>query len=350
MNWNKCVEECLNNRVTRYSRTVLSWGVPAIFVIIYALLSVVAVGIAQRNWAWNGDPRATIAMMVDGTAALPYVGRVLIPQSVHVLSMLIPPEYQSALVTINQWVRCYPEGKNFAEIMVSLFAYGFAFSYALILYALAKNLLPQERLGALVVPVISLLMVSAINYNMRLYDFSTLFLMTGCYYFLVKQAWWRFLCCFALALLNKESTVFIMVLYAVWARDKMSRRAYVFFGVAQLALAVLIKGIIQWSFRNNPGVFLEFNWRLQMDYFLNPLWPHNYVSILAFVLMLLYGWKNKPIFLKQAVLMLFPMSVAFFFVGYPGEFRVFYDIFPIFALLITDTFIRMARIEPQKSS
>jgi hypothetical protein len=107
----------------------------------------------------------------------------------------------------------------------------------------------------------------------------------------------------------------------------------------QLAVYGLVQALIRFAFQENPGAPLQ--WHLpdqllvmrrvlsdpvQLLVSLVPL-----VLIVAFVL---HGWRRKPQFLRDGLVLLPVFLILYVLWGYPSEIRVMLEVYPVVALLM----------------
>ncbi len=57
-----------------------------------------------------------------------------------------------------------------------------------------------------------------------------------------------------------------------------------------------------------------------------------------------YRWRTKPEFLRCGLWLFVPFTVLFLLGGFPGEYRVFYEVLPILVLLTTASVVELAGI------
>jgi hypothetical protein len=69
------------------------------------------------------------------------------------------------------------------------------------------------------------------------------------------------------------------------------------------------------------------------------------VILVGLSFLVFYGWRDKPIFLRLASTILIPLAGLYFVYGFPFEFRVFYEAYPIIVALGLGSFLRLL---PQK--
>lgn len=327
----------------------------------YVLLHFIMVSNLGDSWR-----AATVEGMVNGTAEKPYVYRLLIPKVIGVLVDASPLSFQQSmnqqLSTLNQ----YPLVKHFfaqrkgleqvfaktdqlyLRLVAIVVSYGCLLGYVWVLYKLAVRLLPGQDTVALITPIVGLLMVPALAYpTMYLYDMGVLVLSACCYYAIATHRWRWYYLWLVLACLNKESALFIILFFTVWCFGRLPRRAWIKHVLWQLAIFMVIKHTLYLAYLYNPGVFLATYY--QPSQIMTLLRGYNYSQFAVFLVitvLLTYRWQQKPPFARYGLWVLGAMFIAYLFFGKPYEYRVFYDIVPLMAILVTHTLVALAAPGP----
>jgi hypothetical protein len=160
-----------------------------------------------------------------------------------------------------------------------------------------------------------------------------------------------------LVILNKESSLVLPVLLApIFLRDGR-RKALSLFAVMMLAGGVVF-WLVRSHYSDNPGQGVDFQLWLNMEFYSSPrswlffmaiyapLLPFprgfNVIWVLFVAAMLFFGWREKPVILKQmfwvACAVNLPLFVLF---GFKDEMRNLSLVFPAMYLLSTDTMMRL---------
>src|SRR5262249_54344419 len=116
-----------------------------------------------------------------------------------------------------------------------------------------------------------------------------------------------------------------------------------FWGLFALQLVVYasIRLGIMLKFQNNPGEIIENHLFEHLQFIqARPFLVFAYLIYIVFMAIAVRkDWKKKPLFLREALLILTPtMLMLYLLGGYPFELRVFYEIYPIIFLLASSTF------------
>lgn len=122
----------------------------------------------------------------------------------------------------------------------------------------------------------------------------------------------------------------------------MPRSQFLTLIVMQVAVYALVKGWLFFEFRNNPGELVEIHLtEYQMVFQKQPWVGIISLFILATLLLLVFcNWKRKPLFLRHALVMVLPLLALIVPFGFPYEFRVFYEVYPVFSLLVILNIVR----------
>lgn len=190
-----------------------------------------------------------------------------------------------------------------------------------------------------------------IRYVNYVYDLPTLFLFTLGLLLMLRRQWRAFLVVYALACLNKETTILLTLVFVIhFLRDAWLERArFVRLVLLQLGLFVALKLALSWVFRANPGTFVELhlldhNLDVLKSFLLKPSFAAE-APWLGVLLLTFYRWSSKPAFLRHALWILVPIVAAMPLWGVLGELRVYYEAFPIVALLVVQSVAEIVGIE-----
>jgi len=181
------------------------------------------------------------------------------------------------------------------------------------------------------------------RYNTYLYDFTTLFLFTLGLAMMIRRKWISYLFVFVLACLNKETTILLTCIYAIhfFKHQELNLSDYIFILLIQIGIYISIKIFIDTLFIHNKGAFLEFWLTRNINFLLQPYPIVTYLQWLILGFLVIYKWSEKPLFLKQGLLILIPLLGSTLIWGWIDELRDYYEVYPIVILLISYS---MARI------
>ena len=313
------------------------------------------------NNSYLGDqyPRTRFDAMVDGYASKPFIYRQLVPIMIRSVDAVTPPalregvnawidsvKYDAAYVPIRDYIPWFLETfplkiTHYKRLVGSVIILGFLVGYMAGIYCLGRAMFPDRPAVALFAPVFAVIAFSSFGYQWQyIYDIPCLCLSTACFYFMYKQRFRMYLLVFFLSVINKETAIFSLVFFTIWHWNRLGSRKFALLWALQCAIYISVKIVISMLYMNNPGFFLEQNMQLVLARDLLGESNINRIVIFAAMwFMLTHHWQDKPLFLKQALLVLPLLYVAYFFYGYPHEYRVFFDLHGPLILLLSHTLV-----------
>jgi len=328
------------------------------FISLYVLLSayVMLIFIASPDFG-DRDGRITVSGMVHGTSYRPYVYRMVVPKLTELVVALTPAELESSMndelkqnavigfiVGINPMAVAHifalPD-LLYTRFVAVLIMSGFIAGYVVVLYRLAAFLFPKQWAASLFAPIMGLVMVPACTYPaLQIYDPAVLFFTTICYYYLAKQKWRHYLFWFFIATLNKETSVFITCFYCLYFFTRLPRKEFIRYLVIQILIYGYTKVGINFYYMGNPGTTLEDHFMRQVSgLLLSRYLLQDVVFVFISCYILMSRWQEKPVFARYGLYIAPIIYISYLWYGTWGEYRVFFDIFPLLALLITDTLV-----------
>ena len=170
----------------------------------------------------------------------------------------------------------------------------------------------------------------------KIYDFTILFLFTLELALMNAGRWRAYILLFPVACLVKETTLLLGLVFALHFYGSLERRKFWALLAGQAAIFLVIRLILTWIFRNNPGSALEFHLLDHYKAFVSqPLFFTLWLLMLVFVAGVVgYRWRHKPTFLRHAALATaLPLLTLFFAAGGPYELRNLYEAYPAVFLL-----------------
>jgi hypothetical protein len=307
---------------------------------------------------------ARLPELVDGTANRPFVYRRALPAAISVIEAVVP-------ISARQWIEAAIGDNSHARRLLdttpadedqSLFLYLSAYllqlaallGFAIVLRASVRSFLPSEQATADWAPVVALVLLP-IFYRYVCYpnDFPHLFLFTWAWLELSRSRWRWYYPLFVLCCFSKETAILLPFAHALGHFPAMPRQTWIKHGLIQLALFVVIQSIVRAQYSANPGAEVEWwlgrNWALISDLskwgFLffhftfvgsfSAIVPTNFnLLFLLLVPLVLWRWREKPLFLRRSIWLVPILVGATFFFGYIDELRDYYEAFPIVFLLI----------------
>lgn len=269
--------------------------------------------------------------LIYGTAYRPYVYRVLVPILVQFLNRIFP---------LN------PVIYALALMFLSLLGFGLTMrSFA--------DFFWKSNATARIISILSLIgLIPFLARDGKIYDFPAIFLSGLGLLLMARQQWNWFLVIYLIGCINKETTVFLTLVFAVYNFRRMPARKYWTLWIGQALIFGVTKLMVTWTFRNNPGGVVEFHLYDHIKGFLYLpnflLYYGSFAVCLAILVMI--DWRKKPEFLRYALASLLPAVLcANLFFGVPYEIRAFMDLYPVGFLLIIPTLERIVKLVTSRS-
>ena len=308
--------------------------------LIYALLALVPLLWAARNS--NINPRARVPDMVAGTAYRPYVYRTLVPRVIAGLDRLLPEPVHAAADSLVRRSPRLRDGWHWTVPHASWFLWALLFEWAsLVAFAVAFERLARFWLGdpAGVFPrfaagLMVLLVPIHFGYQNFIYDFPQLALFTLALALLADGRWGAYLIAFTIGLTNKETAVLLLPVFLVWAWGRLPGRRWVLLGLAQLALAAAVRFAIHRAYAHNPGETVEFHLPRNLSYHPAARQMFHDAVYAIFCVAALTGAHRLPRVALAALLVGGALFAATLFLGFLGEYRDFYELFPLLGLML----------------
>lgn len=296
----------------------IAFGIAAIIVssVFFWLYS----SINSLQQIWQPPNAMDLQLLVAGTADRPYVYRVLMPILIRAFSALV-----------------HLPAEQYAAMFIYLSLIGFVFS----IYRLTQYFWPSPKIAytATLLAVPSLIPLVLIDNH--IYDLPQLFLFTLSLEFMIKKRWGLFILTYILTCLNKETAIFLTLIFLVCYYSEMGRSRLIKLASLQIGIYVALRSITLYVFRNNPGAIMEYHLVDQLLAFRDYYPPWGMVGIVFHLILtslitwlIIRHWSIKPIFLRRAALTVTPIFLVLYWLfGYPFELRVFLEIFPLLYLL-----------------
>lgn len=319
------------------TRTIL-FALAALFPLLYA---------APRT---SINPRSLLPDMIEGTAHRPYVKRVLVPWTVRVLDAAFPAGAREALAgavarspALSGFLRWTPEHAAWFLLVFLLHA------AALVAFGFGMERLARDALGfgaraaAGVAAATVFLVPLHFGYQNFLYDFPALALFAFGLAFLYRRRWGAYYALWPIGLLNKETYVLMLVAFVLVERERRTPADLLQHLAAQAGIAVVVLGALAVLYSHTPGSTVEFHLWRNLAHRPGPSQLRRDLAYWGFALFAIVGgWRlthiRRPLLGIGAVLL-----GTTFFLGYLGEYRDFYEAYPLLALLAAGTVERMVR-------
>ena len=295
----------------------------------------------------GGHGPAKVERVLTGTADRPYVFRVLLPLVANTLAPLLNREIalymgiESERVLGERFFQArlngalYPRQVILILFMMYLSLVGFAITMWFLIGSLGYAIWVQYASP----PVLLLGSMIFMQFG-YIYDLTALCLFSLALLLLFRQQWAAYIVVFVCSTLNKETSIFLYLIFALYYSRKLPRRSFIVLSAAQLVGYGLIQGIIRYVYRNNPGQAVQWHFGDQVSMLKqlaanSPLLLLYGSAVLVIMAMLVaYAWRSKPVFLRTAISILPFFVVLFILWGYPLEIRAMFEVYPIVAILM----------------
>ena len=318
-----------------------------IYAVLVLALALIVFILFLRTSQIGVNGKATFEKVLTGTAYRPYIYRQLLPIAASALSPYVDGMWalrlgrQSERVLGDRFFRGQLNGRLYPRQVVLILAmmYLSLAAFPATMWFLARELGYGWKARYLM-PVAALLTTTVFFGYGYMYDFTVLFLFTLGLWLMYRRAWIAYLLVFALGTLNKETTLFLVLIFALYYWHRLPRRRLWSLTAAQLGIFALIQGALRYRFRNNPGATVE--WHLpdqiatyQGIFMHAPWWmAASLVGLALIALAVIRSWKQKPEFLRVALTPLPFFVVLMLLWGYPLEGRAAMEMLPVLALLM----------------
>ena len=178
------------------------------------------------------------------------------------------------------------------------------------------------------------------GYQNFIYDFPVLALFTLALVFLVERRWRAFYLLWPVGLLNKETFILLLPVLLVTCWRELPLRALAKHAAAQIVTFLLFGLVLAWVFRANRGTALE--WHLYRNLSLEaPLRQrlHDLIYCGFWVFAFLWGGEKRMLAVATLAVGGALFTTTLFF-GFLGEYRDFYEAWPLVALMAAHTVVR----------
>jgi hypothetical protein len=185
--------------------------------------------------------------------------------------------------------------------------------------------------------------------KLYIYDFTQLLLFTAGLMLMHQRRWWLYYPVFALACLNKETSILLAAVFAVWQCGRIFDRSNLPHLLVQGMVGLAILAVLGWVFRDNPGSSVE--WHLQRN-LAPPVTRLAYVRLAVLAVSVLVAvWSVRracPFVSRGFLITLLPLLIATLFLGYIDELRDYYEALPFGLVLALITVGRSRGVCPRQ--
>jgi len=230
--------------------------------------------------------------------------------------------------------------------------YDFVIVYLIIVvyYKLLLEYFTGKKIVLFLAPVIVypiLFNYVILNQSFQYYDFTSILLFTAGLYFIVKDNFKLFLISYIIAVINKETAVYLIFAYIFFNYKAIFTKRLI---INSLLLALIFAGykvLLAYIFRNNLGANFEVGFVVNMEilasFYKNPVYAKNlglnFGGLYIFTVLLLITGKWKVFASKSPANLLYlnfafiPYFIVGIFVTYFTEVRVYSEVIPIITTL-----------------
>lgn len=275
------------------------------------------------------DSKVTLQALIDGNSSTPFQYRYLVPW---LMKKILQGTFLNNIIT----------GKNAALFFDAMFTFflllGFRYYLSFFIrqakacYVLAFSILIPLACNYIVTLMVDI-PLSGVFYKPLYfpYDIPAVMFITFGLILIHKRNWTLYYLLFVLATLNRETSCFLTVIYALvaYGRDKNSTIAV--HVAAQAAIWISIKMYLKILFAANTGTVFDLTIIKSLIYMTEPYYYKQMLSNLAgtwLIVALFYG-RIKDRFLRRSVIVAIPFYVGMMFVGNLYELRIFAELAPV---------------------
>jgi len=276
----------------------------------------------------TGQGLAPFSRMIDGTAARPFVHRLLLPSLARGLHALLPGPLRDAL----------PRATEVLALLLVLVCFlAFAFVLRRLLDACYAAPAGVRRWA----PATALLALPALFLpsSVQLYDPATLLLTALGMLLILERRRPAYYAVFVLAGLNRETAILLTGLFLLWEGRQLTPWRLAQHALAQGMLWAGLQIAIRALHAGNPGHEAQLLFPHNLRLLITPRAAIPFWGLLALSLALVVpGWKRAPRFLRLAALvMLIPVALGTLLTGLPTEMRDYLEAYPALFLIALPT-------------
>jgi len=186
-----------------------------------------------------------------------------------------------------------------------------------------------------------------LNQSFQYYDFTSILLFTIGIFFIVKENFKLFLISFIIAIINKETAVYLIFAYIFFNYKTVFTKRVILNSFLLILIFAGYKVLLAYIFRNSPGDNFEIGFTVNMDiltsFYKNHIYAKNLglnfggLYIFTILLMIMGRWKiftaKSPARLLYLNFAFIPYFIVGIFVTYFTEVRVYSELIPLITTL-----------------
>jgi len=299
------------------------------------------------------NPRALLPDMVAGTAHRPYVYRALVPILTRAAASVVPPSAQNALADLTARSAVLRDALRWESahatwyLIVFLIHWGALTLFGLCMRDLARRALALGDGPALGAAVAAVLLVAIhFGYQNFVYDFPQLALFALGLALLRRGALAGWYALLPIGVLNKETFVLMSVVFALTQWRRYSSRSLAVHLTAQFTIAAAVLAAIHIACHGNPGTPVEFHLQRNLHYQPGARQLVHDAVYWGFWVTALWHWREKRALAGVALTLGVLLVGSTLFLGYLGEYRDYYEVYPVLFLMVAHTVMRVAAKQP----
>ena len=288
-----------------------------------------------------------LASYLNGTAWRPYAYRVMTPWLVHIAIALglphVPmPGFDPVVLKACSHITAVPAATCKQVKGYGIVAVVFASGFLIATYGAARQVIDSAFWGAATVGAAILFVNAAmLQESGHIYDFPSLFFATLLFILAYRQRDILFTIALVLACLAKESLSLFIIVFAAIGYGARPLREVVRNLSVQTVLFLSIYEFERILVASNEGAPMYHAIDKHFQYIRDKADISSVLSLFFFMILLLYDFPQKPRQLRRSMICIPIMLVLYVVGGGAGEFRIFFDIFPILLLPVMDSCRRL---------
>jgi hypothetical protein len=298
------------------------------------------------------EDRVSLASYLDGTAAQPFVYRVVTPILVEIAqNVLHAPAILRALpgpiaTKLPEWCALAtavptPTCDNVAAYFAVDGAYWFVFM--MLVYAFSLRLFDRNPLVSVLAMMLAFLTVDAflLAKLSHLYDFGVLMFAT--LLLLCLERGWNlaFTLILPVAFLTKETLVLYSSAFFMANLGRIDITRNVTLTLLQIVSFVVLYGLIVHHYSGNAGGGHEYYLPDQFRFFMQEITLMQLLLAMVALVLTFYGFRDKNPTLRRSCIVLLPWFASAMIGGEKKEIRVMFEVLPLIVLLSMDSLVQM---------
>lgn len=315
--------------------------------------------VVRNGWNYQfADAGQSWVQILSGNAPRPFATRVLMPLAVGAISAASPELLKNKLAaTIH--ARKLPKMINWDTeydylLFISLvIVFCLLFALCLVFRKSVRLFYSLDTPAEDLLPVCGLLMIPLffVTGSVAVYDPFSIFLFALALLAIGSGKDFLFYVVFVLATLNKETSIFLALLFFLKKYEDGPIRSALFHGLMQTMCWLAVRAIVAYAFKDLPGSLFWWNFPHNLNLPFSAPPDHLIGLALAYsglCYLVFRGWARKPKFLRKALVVAgIPFLIANCLFGSLDEMRLFYEFLPLLFLLSVPTWTDVRTIAEQ---